>query len=525
MKALKIVGCIVVFILVLNINLRVSSGATLPNGSACTTYTECDSNFCVDGYCCNTACLGGVCDACSVALGAVANGVCTPRNGVACSDGNACTGADICQNGACLGQTMVDCGPAPDQCHNVPTCNPPTGVCSATNKPNGTACNDNNPCTTGDSCQSGACMSTPVVCPAPDQCHTAVTCDMLTGLCPALPAKADGTACNDGNACTQTDTCQSGVCTGSNPVTCPASDQCHAPGVCNTSTGVCSNPARANGTACNDGNLCTTGETCQNGTCMGGTAVVCTAPDQCHLAGNCDIATGICINAPAKVNGAACNDGNACTKTDTCQNGTCIGGNNAANGTACNDGNACTQTDTCQGGTCTGSNPIICTALDQCHTAGTCNPATGTCSNPNAANGTACNDGNACTQTDICQTGVCSGSNPVTCLALDLCHTVGVCNPASGLCSNPENPYFKIEGGSLFDAASFVLAYDIVQSGQTLQVQGVNFTEDAVLQQDRSVVIRGGYACDFLLNLDFTHITGSLTVGRGSVLIENFVIQ
>jgi hypothetical protein len=43
---------------------------------------------------------------------------------------------------------------------------------------------------------------------------------------------------------------------------------------------------------------------------------------------------------------------------------------------------------------------VTCTAVDQCHSAGTCNPATGVCSNPSKANGTSCNDGNACTQTD-----------------------------------------------------------------------------------------------------------------------------
>ena len=32
-----------------------------------------------------------------------------------------------------------------------------------------------------------------------------------------------------------------------------------------------------------------------------------------------------------------------------------------------NDGNVCTQTDTCQGGICVGSNPVVCTASDQCH--------------------------------------------------------------------------------------------------------------------------------------------------------------
>ena len=68
--------------------------------------------------------------------------------------------------------------------------------------------------------------------------------------------------------------------------------------------------------------------------------------------------------------------------------------------------------DTCQAGTCTGANPVTCAATDACHAAGTCNPATGTCSNPAAANGTACNDGNACTQTDTCQSRDLHGSEP-----------------------------------------------------------------------------------------------------------------
>jgi RHS repeat-associated protein len=108
-----------------------------------------------------------------------------------------------------------------------------------------------------------------------------------------------------------------------------------------------------------------------------------------------------------------------------------------ANGTPCNDGNACTQTDTCQSGACVGGNPVTCQASDSCHVAGTCNSTTGTCSNPAAANGTTCNDGNACTQTDACQAGVCTGANPVTCTASDACHTAGTCDPTTGACSNP----------------------------------------------------------------------------------------
>ena len=160
-----------------------------------------------------------------------------------------------------------------------------------------------------------------VVCSASDACHDAGTCDPATGTC-SNPVKPDGTACNDGNACTQSDTCQTGVCTGANPVTCTASDQCHLAGTCDATTGVCSNPAALDGTACNDGNACTQSDTCQTGVCSGADPVPCTALDQCHVAGTCDPTTGVCSN-PAAPDGLACNDGNACTQSDTCQAGVC----------------------------------------------------------------------------------------------------------------------------------------------------------------------------------------------------------
>jgi hypothetical protein len=56
-----------------------------------------------------------------------------------------------------------------------------------------------------------------------------------------------------------------------------------------------------------------------------------------------------------------------------------------------------------------GSNPVVCSASDQCHDAGTCNPANGTCSNPPKPNGAACDDGNTCTLADECTAGACSG--------------------------------------------------------------------------------------------------------------------
>src|SRR4029078_7256125 len=78
--------------------------------------------------------------------------------------------------------------------------------------------------------------------------------------------------------------------------------------------------------------------------------------------------------------------------------------------------------DTCQSGMCGSATAATCTASDQCHNAGTCNPATGVCSNPAKANGTSCSDGNACTSPDTCQSGTCT-AGPNTCASIAVAQT------------------------------------------------------------------------------------------------------
>jgi probable HAF family extracellular repeat protein len=121
----------------------------------------------------------------------------------------------------------------------------------------------------------------------------------------------------------------------------------------------------------------------------------------------------------------------------------------AVDGTSCDDGNLCTQNDSCQAGKCVAGSVVTCTAQDQCHAAGSCNPATGACSNPARLDETPCSDGNACTQGDICIQGSCVPGLSVTCTALDACHPAGTCDPASGVCSNPVSPDPTCNGAPL----------------------------------------------------------------------------
>jgi hypothetical protein len=320
-----------------------------------------------------------------------AGGVVDLCGALACNATDLCSSA-VCIDGACVLSPKnpgVECRAASDVCDVAEYCD---GL--------RTSCPDD-----------GFKPATEVCRGATGVCDVAESCTGSSAACPADSKAQAGISCNDGNACTQTDQCDgSGACVGSNSIVCTASDQCHVAGVCNTTTGVCTNPNASNGSACSDGNACTQSDTCQAGVCTGSNPVTCSASDQCHDAGTCDPANGTCSNP------------------------------NASNGSACSDGNACTQSDTCQSGTCVGSNPIVCAAPDQCHDAGVCNTSTGSCSYA-AQNGTTCNDGNACTNGDYCVAGVCTGhTSTVSCTALDQCHLAGTCNPASGACSNPNAP-------------------------------------------------------------------------------------
>jgi hypothetical protein len=162
---------------------------------------------------------------------------------------------------------------------------------------------------------SSATRPTLTVCYAPSTCANGV-----------LDGTETGVDCG-GSCAPCVDLCAS--------VTCTALDACHVPGVCNPSTGVCSNPVASWGTACDDGDACSQTDVCQNGACVGTNPVLCSALDACHVAGSCDPASGVC-STPAAADGSACDDGDGCTLSDVCQSGLCAGSSGA--GAFCSTG-------------------------------------------------------------------------------------------------------------------------------------------------------------------------------------------
>jgi len=324
------------------------------------------------------------------------------------------------------------------------------------------SCDDGNPCTV-DSCSVGACV------------HTAASA---------------GTSCADSELCNGSETCDgAGHCQAGTPVTCSPLDQCHVVGACNPATGLCSNPAKPDGTACNDSNSCTKTDVCTSGACAG-TAYTCNdglscTADTCNGDGTCTYApnAGSCVIAGAclaagtanpanecqqclpsasqtawspKADGTGCNDGNACTKNDVCTAGACSGATYT-----CDDGLACTS-DSCNGdGTCTfvptagacviGGACVLAGTTDPANQCQECSPATSQIAWSPKANGTSCNDGNACTKSDSCTAGTCGGT-AYTCNDGLAC-TSDTCN-GDGTCTYTPNPSSCVIGGACVAAGT-----------------------------------------------------------------------
>lgn len=93
---------------------------------------------------------------------------------------------------------------------------------------NGSLCDDADLCTAEDACVAGVCQGAPTVCTPGGDCHDAA-CDPATGLC-VESVRPDGRLCDDGDACTVQDFCDDGICTTGLALPCDDRDPCTAEG-------------------------------------------------------------------------------------------------------------------------------------------------------------------------------------------------------------------------------------------------------------------------------------------------------
>ncbi len=219
-----------------------------------------------------------------------------------------------------------------------------------------------------------------------------------------------------------------------------------------------------------NGELCIHAADCESGFCADN--VCCNTACDGGPCDGCSVLTGskqagFCT----QFNGLSCDDGVKCTENDACQLGQCKGTSKAceapddchenpscdeatgqcaeakpkANGTPCNEGDACAISSLCSAGICK-ITPKECPAPTACHEEGFCNSSTGDCFNPLKNDGSVCEDGANCTENDRCEAGVCIGS-PVLCPAIGVCYEPGICEKSTGQCPTP----VPRENGALCD--------------------------------------------------------------------------
>jgi hypothetical protein len=174
----------------------------------------------------------------------------------------------------------------------------------------------------------------------------------------------------------------------------------------------------------------------------------------------------------------------------------------ATNGVECDDDNACTQTDACQAGQCVGGNPKACTAADQCHDVGVCNPDTGMCTNPNADENQSCNDNTPCTEEDECTAGVCAGTpklcdDPPACKATTSC-SAGNCNYTQNVTDGSPDAKCPANTGYCLTGACVQCATNAQCSGSTPSCRPLDHTCTCRLPTSGNLLVNPGFDGSFV---------------------------
>ena len=219
-----------------------------------------------------------------------------------------------------------------------------TGLCCNGGRvmPSGTICMDNDPCTYGDTCNgAGECLGTEVVCEdEPGPCGVKRTCDWTDTCLEVFPWTE--TSCDDEDPCTYGDTCDhAGGCTGTltvcenDPTTCGVKRSCNG-------TDACTEEYPNDATSCDNQESCTYNDVCDGaGSCVG-TAIVCEDDlDVCGPRRSCNGTAECTETLPGEE--TSCDDNDPCTHTDVCQ------GNVECNGIlySCNNHGTCNGDGSC----------------------------------------------------------------------------------------------------------------------------------------------------------------------------------
>ncbi|PIE66086.1 MAG: hypothetical protein CSA24_00970, partial [Deltaproteobacteria bacterium] len=209
---------------------------------------------------------------------------------------------------ACVG--LVDVGAC-----QVAVCRD-NGACGVAPQANGTACEDDDPCTLVGQCSAGVCVGAGEVdCDDGNPC-TDDRCEAGVGCVTTFHSGG----CDDGSACTSGDTCFQGKCVGQ-LVSCDDGNPC-TDDRCDEALGCVS---VNNDNPCLDGDACTTNDHCEDGVCVGTTIPGCAGPECgdgiCQADEDCVTCNQDCPTCCPPGEVASCTGG--CTYADWVGDGTC----------------------------------------------------------------------------------------------------------------------------------------------------------------------------------------------------------
>jgi hypothetical protein len=440
------------------------------DGDVCNGVLICQGNQCVVKAGSVVTCDASQDTACSKATCDKASGKCSAlasADGTVCDDGSLCTTGEKCAGGACQGQALGcdDGSPCTDD-----SCDAKQGC---VHKPNAAPCSDGSDCTQGDTCSGGACVA------GPSTCNCVVTSD-----CGKF---------EDGNLCNGTLSCLAGTCTVDvkTVVTCGASGSSCSMLACDPKSGQCLASPVQDGQPCGGADLCGGSGACKAGQCLGASG--CADDSNPCTTASCD-GKGTCSQVP---NSGPCSDGNNCTLGDQCAGGKCLAGANQCNCKAdgdCvkfDDGNLCNGTYACKSGQCQPdpSTAITCPPAPDGCTISACDPSQGKCITQAAANGTACDDGDACTSAGQCFAGTCL-VKPVVCDDANPC-TADSCDKTGG-CVNKAVPNFP---PTTCNDGSTCTPIDICQGGKCQGVFNTCFCQKDSDCKDDGNLCNGTPSC------------------------------
>ncbi len=229
------------------------SHANSPDGAVCIAAACGSGGFSGSALCsvgkCGTAptttscddknpCTNDICNALSGCQHAV--------NTALCDDGNACTTGDVCSLGTCTAGAPQNCDDK-----NICTADSCDKAAGCTWTANSLPCNDGDACTTADNCANGKCMGGPAPnCNDGNPC-TADSCDKKTGC--VNQVLSDGSSCGTASSCSGlmfqgVPTCQAAKCITPAPQDCNDTLECTTDS-CDVAKG-CINKNLPFGTSC-----------------------------------------------------------------------------------------------------------------------------------------------------------------------------------------------------------------------------------------------------------------------------------